>query len=397
MARSRRASSSSMMGPLPMLSMTSSSTSFATTMDNGSTSGSSSAYDSASDFWSRASSSASPASSIGSSPAFQPKDPFSSPVLDLLSLDSSNNGTIAAQQRAPNVTTRSAYAASIIRNEAYALLALAARLQPVAHPVVDRQLVDDDGAQVGSVGVRSDASSDGSQSPPTQTTALEETRTNTSFNQVVDMLSQLPAHGKVIVTGVGKSGIAARKMVATFNSLGIPSVFLHPVEALHGDLGCICPCSPSMPCDALLLISHSGATAELMRLLPIVRSRVRHVVAVTRDPDSVLARACGGWLDAGTGAYVGPTRDGGHKYTDEADSLLPAPTSSVVCVLAIGDALGLTLSRLRIGWDKDGKGRRAEFFRCHPGGQLGIELGREGRGFEPASSTANTVSVPAAS
>lgn len=158
------------------------------------------------------------------------------------------------------------------------------------------------------------------------------------------------------------------------SSPGIPSIFLHPLEALHGDLGVICPCSPAAPCDALLLISHSGATAELMRLLPIVRPRVRTLVAVTRDPDSVLARGCTNWLDAGTGAYVGPTKDGGMKVTDEADSALPAPTSSVVSALAIGDALALTLSKMRLGWDKDGKARRQDFLRCHPGGQLGIEV-----------------------
>lgn len=151
---------------------------------------------------------------------------------------------------------------------------------------------------------------------------------------------------------------------------GIPAVFLHPLEALHGDLGVICPCSPHCPCDALLMLSHSGATAELMRLLPIVRPRVRHLVAVTRDPESVLARACGGWLDAGTGAFM----RGGPKETDEADSALPAPTSSVVCALAVGDAVALSLSRLRIGWAKGGKERRAEFLRCHPGGQLGINV-----------------------
>lgn len=158
------------------------------------------------------------------------------------------------------------------------------------------------------------------------------------------------------------------------DSIGIQAVFLHPLEALHGDLGVICPCSPVAPCDALLLISHSGATAELMRLLPIVRPRVRTLIAVTRDPDSILARACTGWLDAGTGAYVGPTKDGGHKYTDEADSALPAPTSSVVSALAVGDALALSLSKLKLGWEADGKARRHDFLRCHPGGQLGIEV-----------------------
>ena len=152
---------------------------------------------------------------------------------------------------------------------------------------------------------------------------------------------------------------------------GIQAAFLHPVEALHGDLGLVCSCSPASPCDTVFLISHSGATAELMRLLPIVRPRVRSLVAITRDPESVLASSCHGWLDAGTG--VNPA--GLPKATtDEADSALPAPTSSVVSALAIGDALALTLSRLRTGWDADTKRRREEFYHCHPGGQLGIQV-----------------------
>jgi D-arabinose 5-phosphate isomerase GutQ len=157
---------------------------------------------------------------------------------------------------------------------------------------------------------------------------------------------------------------------------GIQSVFLHPLEALHGDLGVICPCNPTKPCDALLLISHSGATAELMRLLPIVRTRVRTLVAVTRDPDSILARSCTKWLDAGTGVDMGrEMRQGEEKpASDEADCALPAPTSSVVAALAVGDALALCLSRMRIGWDASGSTRRRDFLRCHPGGQLGIEV-----------------------
>jgi len=122
------------------------------------------------------------------------------------------------------------------------------------------------------------------------------------------------------------------------------------------------------------MISHSGATAELMRLLPIIRPRVRSLVAVTRDPDSVLARSCHGWLDSGTGVYPAQKGPAGVGTTDEADSALPAPTSSVVAALAIGDALALTLSRLKQGWDKDGKDRRSRFLYCHPGGQLGIQV-----------------------
>lgn len=313
----------------------------------------------------------SPASSSASSPSLSPYKHFE-PVQDGFHLG--DDAPSPAADAKPSPTQVSAYAASIIRNEAYALLALAARIAPAAQPIGDDS--DEDlGWPVETA-------------PPAQ-----ESKTNLAFSAVVQAINSLPPHGKIIVSGVGKSGIAGRKMVATFCSLGelgdrqrlhshihshfynhtgIQAVFLHPLEALHGDLGVICPCSPHNPCDAMLLISHSGATAELMRLLPIVRPRVRTLIAVTRDSDSVLARGCTNWLDAGTGAYVGPTKDGGMKVTDEADSALPAPTSSVVSALAIGDALALTLSKMRLGWHKDGKARRQEFLHCHPGGQLGI-------------------------
>ncbi|GAA5980951.1 hypothetical protein JCM10908_003928 [Rhodotorula pacifica] len=339
------------------------------------------------------SNSPSPSSSLTSSPSLGPKRlSHSAAVPEPLSLG------IPLQ---PNSVDLAKYASDIIRNEAYALLALAARLAPAAYP-----LLDDEGAHVvradSSSSVGTDPSDDGSdeseemyaKSPVDLTIELEESRTNQAFRNVVNLIQSMPRHGKILVSGIGKSGIVARKMVATFCSLGIQAAFLHPVEALHGDLGLICPCSPATPCDTVFLISHSGATAELMRLLPIVRPRVRSLIAVTRDPESVLASSCHGWLDAGTG--VNPA--GLPKATtDEADSALPAPTSSVVSALAIGDALALTLSRLRTGWDADAKRRREEFYHCHPGGQLGIQLGREGRGIETTSAGKLQPAVPAAS
>jgi len=136
-----------------------------------------------------------------------------------------------------------------------------------------------------------------------------------------------------------------------------------------------------------------------MRLLPIVRPRVRSLIAVTRDADSVLARSCHGWMDAGTGVYPTGMPKG---TTDEADSALPAPTSSVVSALAIGDALALTLSRLKIGWDADGKERRLQFFHCHPGGQLGLQVRQRSllvsaRAVADASSSHSSVVKAAAS
>ncbi|GAA5960100.1 hypothetical protein JCM8115_004534 [Rhodotorula mucilaginosa] len=335
--------------------------------------------------------SVSPASSLTSSPSLAPKRfSHSAAGPEPLSLE------IPLQ---PNSVDLAKYASDIIRNEAYALLALAARLAPAAYP-----LLDDEGAHVvrtdSSSSVGTEPSDDGSseeseelyaKSPVDPAIEVEESRTNHAFRNVVTLVHSMPRHGKILISGIGKSGIVAKKMVATFCSLGIQAAFLHPVEALHGDLGLICSCSPASPCDTVFLISHSGATAELMRLLPIVRPRVRSLVAITRDPESVLASSCHGWLDAGTG--VNPA--GLPKATtDEADSALPAPTSSVVSALAIGDALALTLSRLRTGWDADTKRRREEFYHCHPGGQLGIQLGREGRAVDGSAAGKIQPSVP---
>ncbi|GAA6053349.1 hypothetical protein JCM3770_004125 [Rhodotorula araucariae] len=355
------------------------------------------------------SASASPASSLASSPSLDPKR-TGFPVPSPFSLDGHPPGSPAPLSSKPSAAQLAVYASNLIRNEAYALLALAARLAPAAHP-----LPDDDGGYFsgGVAGAPSCGTSDGGSDALSASSSggemvpldldepasrgrrsdavLEESRTNVAFRHVVDLVTAMPAHGKIIVTGVGKSGITGRKMVATFCSLGIQSVFLHPLEALHGDLGVVCSCSPASPCDTALMISHSGATAELMRLLPIIRPRVRTLVAVTRDPDSVLARACHGWLDAGTGVYPAGLPKG---TTDEADSALPAPTSSVVSALAIGDALALTLSRLKVGWNADGKERRQQFFHCHPGGQLGIQLGREGRGVDVPPPAAPALPAP---
>ncbi|GAA5997409.1 uncharacterized protein JCM10292_000242 [Rhodotorula paludigena] len=351
------------------------------------------------------STSASPTSSLASSPSLDPKRSSSFAFPPHLHLDGPAHAAIGAETALskPSSTDLAHYASTVIRNEAYALLALAARLAPAARPLLDedgvyREQYEGDGSSTSSIedvpaglDLLDDPQPGGRDRRGTDVVP-DESRTNVAFRQVVELVQSMPAHGKILVTGVGKSGIVGRKMVATFCSLGIQSVFLHPLEALHGDLGVVCSCNPSSPCDTVLLISHSGATAELMRLLPIIRPRVRSLVAVTRDPDSVLARACHGWLDAGTGVYPAGLPKG---TTDEADSALPAPTNSVVSALAIGDALALTLSRLRVGWDADGKARRQDFFYCHPGGQLGIQLGREGRGIEVSPTSPIAVPPPA--
>ncbi|RPJ45154.1 MAG: KpsF/GutQ family sugar-phosphate isomerase [Candidatus Latescibacterota bacterium] len=153
--------------------------------------------------------------------------------------------------------------------------------------------------------------------------------------------------GKIVVTGVGKSGLVARKIAATFNSTGATAFYLHPVEAVHGDLGMI------HRDDVAILVSRSGANEELKRLLPSLRLLGIGIIAITAKADSDLASAADEVLLIGDGP--------------EACSLGLAPTASAVASLAMGDALALTLFDLR--------GLKSEdFARFHPSGVLGRRL-----------------------
>jgi D-arabinose 5-phosphate isomerase GutQ len=158
-----------------------------------------------------------------------------------------------------------------------------------------------------------------------------------------------PRPGKIVVSGVGKSGHIARKVCATLQSTGSLAVFLHPTEALHGDLGII------SPGDALLVFSHSGRTEELVRLVRILRvqQRVCRVVAVCGDATSPLSQLSDAWVDA--------------RVEAESDPVLPAPTASTTLALALGDCLALTLARMRAVTIQD-------FANNHPGGNLGRVL-----------------------
>lgn len=155
------------------------------------------------------------------------------------------------------------------------------------------------------------------------------------------------SRGRVIVSGVGKSGIIARKIAATLTSTGTPATFLHPIEGLHGDLGIV------GPDDVAVLLSKSGETAELLPLVDeLERFGVRYV-AITGNPDSTLARNADAALDA--------------RVREEACTHDLAPTTSTTVALALGDALAVALL--------DVKGFRAEdFARLHPGGALGRRL-----------------------
>ena len=155
--------------------------------------------------------------------------------------------------------------------------------------------------------------------------------------------------GRVIVTGMGKSGLICRKIAATLSSTGTSAWFLHPAEAIHGDLGAI------RDDDVVIALSHSGETEELIRLLESIRRIGARVIALTGDPGSTLARAADVTLNCG--------------IAEEACPMNLAPTASTTAALAMGDALAMTLL-VRKGF------REEQFASLHPGGRLGRRLMR---------------------
>ena len=168
-----------------------------------------------------------------------------------------------------------------------------------------------------------------------------------SFSDVVGMV--LACHGKVVVTGMGKAGIVGQKISATLASTGTPSIFLHPAEALHGDLGRI------RPDDLVLALSNSGETSEVNQVIPVARKIGARVVAMTGQTDSTLARLADRVLDIGR--------------VDEACPLGLAPTASTSAMLALGDALAMVvLSERNFG--------REDYALYHPAGALGRRLMR---------------------
>jgi arabinose-5-phosphate isomerase len=166
-----------------------------------------------------------------------------------------------------------------------------------------------------------------------------------SFCRGVKLL--LECTGSVVVTGIGKAGLVARKISATLASTGTPSHFLHPAEAMHGDLGAI------RGDDVVLALSQSGETEEITRLLPHLAARRVAIVALTGRPDSALGRAATVVVATGT--------------LREACTLGLAPSTSTSLMLALGDALALVTSSLRQFTAED-------FAARHPGGSLGRQL-----------------------
>ena len=172
-------------------------------------------------------------------------------------------------------------------------------------------------------------------------------RVDERFERAVDLL--FDCRGRVIVTGMGKSGIICRKIAATFSSTGTAAWFLHPAEAIHGDLGAI------REEDVVLALSHSGETDELLRLLESIRRIGARLIALTGQPKSTLARAADVTLDCG--------------IAEEACPMNLVPTASTTAALAMGDALAMTLL-VRKGF------REEQFASLHPGGKLGRRLMR---------------------
>jgi arabinose-5-phosphate isomerase len=170
-------------------------------------------------------------------------------------------------------------------------------------------------------------------------------RLGAEFARAVELIAR--ATGRVIVTGVGKSGLVGRKIAATLTSTGTPATFLHPVESVHGDLGIV------GNGDVALLISKSGESDELLALLEHLKRFGVRTVAVTGAADSALARHCDVTLDA--------------SVREEACPHDLAPTTSTTVAIALGDALAVALL--------EEKGfRREDFARLHPGGTLGRRL-----------------------
>jgi arabinose-5-phosphate isomerase len=172
-------------------------------------------------------------------------------------------------------------------------------------------------------------------------------RLDERFDSAVQLLRQCT--GRVILTGMGKSGIICRKIAATLTSTGTPALFLHPAEAIHGDLGVI------RGDDVVVALSYSGETDELLRLLETIRRLGAKLIAITGGPKSTLARAADVALDC--------------SVAEEACPMNLVPTASTTAALAIGDAIAMTLL-VEKGF------RQEDFANLHPGGKLGKRLMR---------------------
>lgn len=170
-------------------------------------------------------------------------------------------------------------------------------------------------------------------------------RLDRTFNDVVELI--LTGQGRLVVSGIGKSGLIGQKMVATFASTGTPSFFLHPTEAFHGDLGML------KPIDIVILISYSGETDDVNKLIPSLQNFGNKIIAMTGNPSSTLAKNADYVLNIAVEREACPNN--------------LAPTTSALVTLALADALAVALIKARNFQPQD-------FARFHPGGSLGRRL-----------------------
>lgn len=170
-------------------------------------------------------------------------------------------------------------------------------------------------------------------------------RLDQGFLRALDII--LDCKGRVVVSGIGKSGHIARKIASTMASTGTPAFFVHPTEASHGDLGMV------TNDDVLIALSNSGESAELLAIVPLIKREGAALIAMTGNPQSTLALQSDAHLDSGV--------------AEEACPLGLAPTASTTAALALGDALAIALLDAR-GFSVD------DFARSHPGGVLGRKL-----------------------
>ncbi len=170
-------------------------------------------------------------------------------------------------------------------------------------------------------------------------------RLDQSFCRAVELVADCT--GRVVASGIGKSGIICRKIAATLNSTGTPSLYLNPAEALHGDLGMV------VKGDLLIALSNSGETAELLELLPTVKRLTVPLISILGKPASTLGQASDVVLDV--------------SVAEEACPLGLAPTASTTAALALGDALAMAVLEKK-GFSEE------DFAHLHPGGRLGIKL-----------------------
>jgi arabinose-5-phosphate isomerase len=170
-------------------------------------------------------------------------------------------------------------------------------------------------------------------------------RIDDRFVRAVEMI--LSCKGRLVITGMGKSGLICQKVAATMASTGTPALFLHPAEGIHGDLGML------MKGDVVMAVSNSGETEEITRILPVIKRMGLPLISMTGNPGSTLARAGDVFLDI--------------SVKEEACPLGLAPTASTTATVAMGDALAVTLL-IRRGFKEE------DFALFHPGGALGKRL-----------------------